>query len=222
MITVQYLRERSKYFRSIEFYHLADSIKKCFENGGRVIFSGCGATGRLAVLLEKAWREEFPGDGRVLSIITGGDFALVRSVESFEDYEAVGALQLRDLGATSKDMLIGITATGETTAVVGSALEAARLGMEVYMLICVDPAEPASRLERCRKLYSLPSVHALSMPIGPMALTGSTRMQSSTVELLFAGAALERAVFKIVPPRVIIPLTFSVVNSFTSPLMRPS
>ena len=180
---------------SNEFYHLADSIKKCFENGGRVIFSGCGATGRLAVLLEKAWREEFPGDGRVLSIITGGDFALVRSVESFEDYEAVGALQLRDLGATSKDMLIGITATGETTAVVGSALEAARTGMEVYMLICVDPAEPASRLERCRKLYSLPSVHALSMPIGPMALTGSTRMQSSTVELLFAGAALERAVF---------------------------
>ncbi|MBP5222422.1 MAG: hypothetical protein J6Z35_04580, partial [Lachnospiraceae bacterium] len=60
---------------SNEFYHLADSIKKCFENGGRVIFSGCGATGRLAVLLEKAWREEFPGDGRVLSIITGGDFA---------------------------------------------------------------------------------------------------------------------------------------------------
>ena len=33
------------------------------------------------------------------------------------------------------------------------------------------------------------------MPIGPMALTGSTRMQSSTVELLFAAAALEQAVF---------------------------
>lgn len=180
---------------SHDFSRLVESIKKCFERGGRVIFSGCGATGRLAILLEKAWREEIPGDERVLSLMTGGDFALVRSVENFEDYEAVGALQLRDLNATPADLLIGITATGETTSIVGSALEAVRIGMEVFMLICVDPAEAASRLERCRKLYSSPSVHVLSMPIGAMALTGSTRMQSSTVELLFAGAALERAVF---------------------------
>ena len=178
-----------------DFSGLVESIRKCFAHGGRVIFSGCGAGGRLAILLEKAWREEFPGDGRVLSIQTGGDFALVRSVENFEDCEAVGALQLRELDAAPADLLIGITATGETTSVIGSALEAVRIGMEVFMLICVDPAEPAARLDRCRKLYSSPSVHVLSMPIGPMALTGSTRMQSSTVELLFAAAALEQAVF---------------------------
>ena len=180
---------------SSDFQRLAAAVKTCFDRGGRVVFSGCGATGRLAILLEKAWREEFPGDERVLSIQTGGDFALVRSVENFEDLEAVGALQLRDLDATPADLLIGITATGETCSIIGSALEAVRIGMEVFMLICVDPAEPAARLERCRKLYSSPSVHVLSMPIGGMALTGSTRMQSSTVELLFAAAALERAVF---------------------------
>ena len=180
---------------SSDFSRFTESVRKCFDRGGRVIFSGCGAAGRLAILLEKAWREEFPGDGRVLSIQTGGDFALVRSVENFEDYEAVGALQLRELDATPADLLIGITATGETCSIIGSALEAVRIGMEVFMLICVDPAEPAARLERCRKLYSSPSVHVLSMPIGPMALTGSTRMQSSTVELLFAAAALEQAVF---------------------------
>ena len=180
---------------SSDFYRLAESVKKCFARGGRVIFSGCGATGRLAILLEKAWREEFPGAEQVLSLQTGGDFALVRSVENFEDYEMVGALQLRELDATPADLLIGITATGETCSIFGSALEAVRIGMEVFMLICVDPAEPAARLERCRKLYSSPSVHVLSMQVGPMALTGSTRMQSSTVELLFAAAALEQAVF---------------------------
>ena len=97
---------------SSDFQRLVAAVKTCFDRGGRVVFSGCGATGRLAILLEKAWREEFPGDGRVLSIQTGGDFALVRSVENFEDLEAVGALQLRDLDATPADLLIGITATG--------------------------------------------------------------------------------------------------------------
>lgn len=180
---------------SPEFRLLVESIKKCFGRGGKIVFSGCGAAGRLAVLLESAWRETFPGDERVLSLLTGGDFALVRAVENFEDYEMSGALQVREIGLTSRDLLVGITATGETTSTVGSAAEAVRIGAEVFMLICVDPAEPSSRLARCRKLYGSPSVRVLSMPVGPMALTGSTRMQSSTVELLFAAAALEQAVF---------------------------
>ena len=180
---------------SSDFHCLVEAIRKCFARGGRIVFSGCGAAGRLTVLLESAWRETFPGDEHVLSLMTGGDFAVVRSVENFEDYEATGALQVRDLDFNARDLLIGITATGETTSTVGSAFEALKRGAEVFMLICVDPAEPASRLERCRRLYSSPSVHVLSMPVGPMALTGSTRMQSSTVELLFAGAALEQAVF---------------------------
>ncbi|MBR4222211.1 MAG: hypothetical protein IKR81_13710 [Victivallales bacterium] len=184
-----------KVAESADFRRLTEAIQKCFARGGRIIFSGCGAAGRLSVLLESAWREAFPGDERVLSLLTGGDYALVRSVENFEDYEQTGALQVRDLGLTSDDLLIGITATGETTSTVGSAFEALERGAEVFMLICVDPTEPASRLARCKKLYSSPSVHVLSMPVGGMALTGSTRMQSSTMELLFAGAALEQAVF---------------------------
>lgn len=178
-----------------EFGHLVDSIRHCFARGGRVVFAGCGAAGRIAILLESAWREEFPGDGRVLSLMTGGDFALVRSVENFEDYEMSGMLQTRELGVNSNDLLIGITATGETTSTVGCAFEALARGAEVTMLICTEPSEVVSRLDRCRKLYSSPNVHVLALPVGAMALTGSTRMQSSTVELLFAGAALERAVF---------------------------
>ena len=70
------------------------------EGQGHICFSGCGATGRLAILLEAAWREfwqdfrrqhpdiaaKLPDlEDRVTSIMTGGDFALIRSVESFED-----------------------------------------------------------------------------------------------------------------------------------------
>ncbi len=159
----------------------------------RVVFSGCGAGGRLAILLESAWNEAHPADGRVLSIMTGGDYALIRSVEHFEDYLEVGRRQVRDLGFGREDVLVGITATGETASVLGTAMEAAEQGAEVFMLICVPLESAASRLERCRRLYALPNVHVIAMPIGGMALTGSTRMQSSTIEVLVAAAALESA-----------------------------
>ena len=159
----------------------------------RIIFSGCGATGRLAVLLESAWNEAFPGEKRVLSILTGGDFALVRSVENFEDHPEVGKRQAEELDVRDKDVLAGITATGETASVLGSAKEAARRGSQVFLLICVPRDLPASRLERCRELYRQPNVCVIDMPVGGMAITGSTRMQSTTIEQLIAASALEEA-----------------------------
>ena len=157
----------------------------------KVIISGCGATGRLAILLESAWNEAHPDDLHVLSIMTGGDFALVRSGENFEDYTEVGRKQAAELDITAEDVLIGITATGETASIVGSALEASERGASVFMLTCVPAELPPSRLERCRELYSKPNVTVIDMQIGGMALTGSTRMQSSTIELLVTASALE-------------------------------
>lgn len=172
-----------------EYQQLIRAMRKA----GRIVFSGCGAAGRVAVLLESAWNEAFPGDGRVRSLITGGDFALIKSVENFEDYPGVGKRQAEELALGSGDVLVGITATGETASVLGSAMEAAKRGAQVFLLICVPRETPVSRLERCRELYGLPQVCVIDMPVGGMALTGSTRMQSSTIEMLIAAAALETA-----------------------------
>lgn len=174
---------------SPEYAEMVEAMK----NARRIVFSGCGATGRLAILLESAYLEAFPEKHRVCSIMTGGDFALIRSVENFEDYPGVGKKQVEDLEIDHRDILIGITATGETASIIGSAREAALRGAKVFMLICVPADLPASRIERCRELYSMPNVTVISMLIGGMALTGSTRMQSSTIEFLVASSALERA-----------------------------
>ena len=60
----------------------------------RIIFSGCGATGRLSILLESMWRdffyrraaeltpEELKLADRIASIMTGGDFALIHTPPS--------------------------------------------------------------------------------------------------------------------------------------------
>ena len=75
-------------FASLEYRKLAEGMLGTIRTGHRVVFSGCGATGRLSILLEGMWRdvicEEYQSS--VASIMTGGDFALIRSVEFFEDY----------------------------------------------------------------------------------------------------------------------------------------
>ena len=47
------------------------------------------------------------------------------------------------------------------------------------------------RVERSRRVLTDPRIHSLCLDAGPMALTGSTRMQASTVLMLVIGLALE-------------------------------
>ena len=105
---------------SAPFQALENALFASLAGGGRVVFSGCGATGRLSILLESIWRQSLrdlaaarpdladrlaPLQDRVLSIMTGGDYALVKSVESFEDYEVFGRRQAADMGLGPGDAL---------------------------------------------------------------------------------------------------------------------
>ena len=183
---------------SEQFRRLVETGEKTVRGGGRIICSGCGATGRLSILLECMWRKycaENPAAAKyadsVESIMTGGDFALVRSVEFFEDFAVFGRRQVRDAGMGAKDMLIAITEGGETSSVLGTAEEALDRGAAVFLLFN-NPAELlAERLERSRSVIRNPKVCVLDLSCGPMALAGSTRMQATTSEQLIAGAALE-------------------------------
>lgn len=180
------------------FRQMADEGFRTVEAGGRIVFSGCGATGRLSILLESIWREFIAGKSElrryaesVLSIMTGGDFALVRSVESFEDHQCFGRRQVADLGMGPADLLVAITEGGETSSVIGTVKEAADRGSKVFLLFN-NPAELLrKRLVRCREVIEDPRVRVVDLFCGPMALAGSTRMQATTSEQLVAGAMLE-------------------------------
>ena len=178
------------------FAKLRTAIATALSNKKQIIFSGCGATGRLSILLEAAWRDYAKPEVKdsVKSIMTGGDFALVKSVEFFEDYPQFGKRQVEDMNVSSGDVLVGITATGETASIIGSVMAAAERNADVFLLICVDKDVPMNRLKRCKEAYSHPNVTVLDMPCAGMAVSGSTRMQSSTLEMLIAAAALEEAV----------------------------
>ncbi len=191
---------------SAEFAALTGALAATLRGGGRVAVSGCGSTGRLAVLLESAWRAwrrdaRAPaslGD-RVVSIMTGGDYALIRSVEGFEDYQAVGRRQVREAGLGPGDVLVAVSEGGETSSVIGTVWEAFEAGVQVFFVFN-NPAHLLGRLVgRSREVVREPGIVKLDLTTGPMAVCGSTRMQATTIELLIVGAALERALARLVP-----------------------
>ncbi len=191
---------------SPEFAKLRQAVKSALDSGRKVFFSGCGATGRLSILLDAAnrrfWRETFERQPELktacgemgestYAVMTGGDFALIRSVESFEDYITFGYRQMEQAGVREGDVVVAISEGGETSSVIGTVLRGVDVKAKVFFLFN-NPAELlAKNLERCRRVIENPAVTPLVLCTGPMAVAGSTRMQATTTELLVAGAAFE-------------------------------
>lgn len=178
----------SKY---LEIHQLGQRIQSCLEDGGRVFLSGCGATGRLSLVIENLWRQTHPDMAdQVIGFMAGGDLALIHSIEKFEDFEEYGRQQLMDLGFTSKDLLLASTEGGETPWVIGTALASQEIGGKCTFLFCNPPELLKDKLERCRKVFNHEGIEKLDLTSGPQALTGSTRLQASSILTAAIGTAL--------------------------------
>jgi len=197
------------------FHEMIEAGVGAVSSVSKIIFSGCGSTGRLSILLESMWRHFFRDlyqnhpeiyekvkqyESSVFSIMTGGDYALIRAVESFEDYKEFGRQQAREMEITKNDMLVAITEGGETSSVLGTLEEAADRNAKVF-LVFNNPTEVLrEHIDRSRKAIDDPRVTVLDLYCGPMAIAGSTRMQATTSELLVAGAALETILNRVLQP----------------------
>ncbi len=174
---------------------LKSSIEACLQNHGRIFFCGCGATGRLSLSLETNWRESLSDSHRALSesvfgFIAGGDYALVKSIENFEDHPEYGARQLLDLGFTENDLLISCTEGGETPFVIGATLKAAEVSRHPsYFLFC-NSKESLRHILRSQSVFKNPKIKSWSLAAKPQAICGSTRLQASSVLYLACGIAL--------------------------------
>ena len=174
---------------SPEIFKLHQECQKTLQEGGRVFISGCGATGRLALSIEKI-ANDLGLNNRVIGFMAGGDYALVKSVESFEDREDFGVRQLQALGFNKNDLLLGVTEGGETSFVLGTINFAKENSNRKPYFIYCNPNEELASIERSRLLIEDPKVEKLNLVVGEMALSGSTRMQATTVQMLCCGVAL--------------------------------
>lgn len=172
-------------------------IERALENGGRIFLAGCGSTGRLSLVLEVLWRSERAGtelEGSVIGFMAGGDTALIRSIEDFEDHPEFARRQMEALGFSGKDLLIASTEGGETPFVIGAAEKAAEIsGYKPWFLYCNPDEQLLHLTERTHRILTHPGVSRINLSAGPMALSGSTRMQASTVLMYAIGLGLLNA-----------------------------
>jgi len=180
--------------KTTELCVLKSAISETFKAGNNVFFCGCGATGRLSLTIETLWRQvnhNKPMENRVFSFMSGGDVALIRSIENFEDYPQYGARQLIESGFRDGDLLVGTTEGGETPFVIGAVEKAAEISSRKPWFLYCNPDDILSEsAERSRKVINNKSIVKVNLTVGPMAVTGSTRMQSSTILLAAAGIPL--------------------------------
>ena len=172
---------------------LAEAMRATRASGGRVFFYGCGATGRLSLSLEHVWRSIHRGKraDQVRAFMSGGDLALVHSIENFEDHPEFGARQVRDIGFGENDLLVSCTEGGETPSVIGATEEAAKISRrKPWFLYCNPDAILKKHVTRSRKVLNNSNIEKICIFVGPMSLSGSTRLQATTVLQLLAGAAL--------------------------------
>jgi len=173
---------------------LRRAIDETISAGRRVFLCGCGATGRLSLTLEVLWRQQASNALRdsVVSFMAGGDVALISSVENFEDSPEFGVRQLKELGFQKGDLLISNTEGGETPFVIGAAQYAASFSecRKPFFLYCNPDDVLKQRVERSRRVLENEGIEKINLTVGPMAISGSTRMQASTVLLGAIGIAL--------------------------------
>jgi len=197
-----------KVLRQPIFADLVETLLAALQSGNRIYFTGCGATGRLSILLEAAWRRFWRQNpdisakmpemhDRTISVMAGGDFALIKSVEGFEDFPSFGRRQLREAGVESGDVVVAITEGGETPFVIGTAWQALEAGAKVFFIYNNPTETLRTHVQRSREIIDDPRIKKLDLTTGPMAITGSTRMQATTAELLIVGAALEIALIRL-------------------------
>lgn len=198
---------------SQEYQQLVEAFLQCVDDKHRICFSGCGASGRVAIILEAMWRscwqkaaEHIPEKGEeyasfgdhVLSIMTGGDRALIRSVENFEDYQVFGRRQVIDADLGKNDVLIAMSEGGVVSSVIGTAKEAYERGTKVF-LIFNNPKEILTRhIQRSREVIDIEEIIHFDLTTGHMALSGSTRLQTTSIAMLILSAAMEECIATII------------------------
>lgn len=139
-----------------------------------------------------ALRKDF--ENRAFSVMAGGDFALIKSVEGFEDFAEFGKKQIGDLGVSSKDVVFAITEGGETSFVIGTAWKGVEVRAKVYFVYNNPDDILCEHVQRSREVIQDARIEKINLTTGPMAITGSTRMQATTIQLCVLLTVLEMVV----------------------------
>lgn len=153
---------------------VVECIVSAFQQGGRLVYIGAGTSGRLGVLDASECPPTFGvSPEMVKGIIAGGERALRHPIEGAEDSKAQAVVDLQTIQFSSKDVLVGIAASGRTPYVIG-ALEYAKSLGSVTVSIASNPNSAMANIVDI----------TIDTVVGPEVLTGSSRLKSGTAQKL--------------------------------------
>lgn len=147
-------------------------IVRALAEGGRLVYLGAGTSGRLGVLDAAECIPTF-GTDRAVAVMAGAPEAMFRPTEASEDDPRLAVRDLRRIGLSRRDVLVGISAGGQTPYTLGGMRYARRLGAKTIGL----SSNPRAALRTLADVAILPVV-------GPEVVAGSTRMKAGTAQKL--------------------------------------
>ncbi len=153
---------------------LVNVIVSKMKIGGRLFYMGAGTSGRLGVVDASECPPTYGvSQGLVIGLIAGGDKAIRKAVEFAEDDTEQGWKDLKANKINSKDVVIGIAASGTTPYVIG-VLKQCNKNKIVTACITCNPGSPVA----------IEAKYPIEVVVGPEFVTGSTRMKAGTAQKL--------------------------------------
>jgi N-acetylmuramic acid 6-phosphate etherase len=149
-----------------------DLMVNTLQKGGRVIYLGSGTSGKLAVVDASECPPTFGvDDNMIIGVISGGVEAVIGWKEETEDDEELAIRDLKFRSLNNHDLIVGISASGNTPYVLSGMEYASAIGCSTISISCSNTG----------KLNGRAGVNIVS-DVGPEVIEGSTRLKAGTAQ----------------------------------------
>lgn len=153
---------------------LVEATAARLQNGGRLFYIGAGTSGRLGVVDASECPPTYGvPHGLVVGLIAGGDSAIRKAVEFAEDDTDQAWKDLQQFDINTKDIVVGIAASGRTPYVIGGLTSCHQAGIATGCIVCNAGSEIARIAQ-----------YPVEIVTGSEFVTGSTRMKAGTAQKL--------------------------------------
>ena len=171
-----------------EAEHIADAIDiiaSKLANGGRLIYFGCGTSGRLGILDASECPPTFSTEpSMVQGIIAGGEKAFTTAVEGAEDNFEQGKEDAKIL--TKNDVCVVISASGNPKYLLGVLETANEIGVKTIAITCNNKAKIGEEVTVC-----------ICAEVGAEVIAGSSRLKAGTAQKMILNMLSTGSMIKI-------------------------
>ena len=148
---------------------VTEMAAETLKNGGRLVYMGAGTSGRLGMLDAVECPPTFGvADDVVIGLVAGGECSFSHPREDAEDSCQEGVDDLKRIGLSDKDMVVGVAASGRTPYVIGGIEYAKTIGARTAAIACAENSKLSCHTD------------TIELVTGAEVLTGSTRLKAGT------------------------------------------